>query len=206
MKARTHAWTGVLAGAALSPTIGLSLEEAAVFTGACAGAALVPDLDMPRSTIGRALGPISYGLAWIVNKVSGGHRAGTHSLVGIALAAAAAWGAQQVEGAAAFLLVWLLFALAIRGSTKTAWTLLRTAATALAAVVAVSAGWVEALPWAVAVGAAAHVAGDCLTDRGCPLLWPYQARYGLPLMTTGGWVEPLVRWGCIGATVALVVT
>jgi membrane-bound metal-dependent hydrolase YbcI (DUF457 family) len=205
----THAASGaavwLAAAPALDAAVGLSGLQVATGAVLCAGAALLPDLDMPNSTIGRALGPVSFGLAWILARATGGHRGGTHSLLGVAAFTAAAAGAAAVGGAIAGLLVWLLLALAVRGSTRTGWTLLRTFGTGLVAVLVVTQGWTAGLPWVVGLGAAAHVVGDCLTDRGCPLLWPVsRARYGVPLVTTRGWFEPVVRWGCVAACVALV--
>lgn len=212
MMGRTHLASGVAAWLAVSPAVdaavGLSTGQVAAGAALCAGAAMAPDLDMPRSSIGRVYGPVSYGLAWIIARLSGGHRGGTHSLLGIAAATALAWWAAGVGGAFVWLLVWLLLGVAIRGSTRSMWVVVRmfTMAVVTTVVLAADLAVAEVLPYAVAVGAAAHVAGDCLTDRGCPLLWPYRRRFGMPLVTTKGWFEPLIRWGCIGATVALVVT
>lgn len=212
MMGRTHAWSGVAAWLAVSPvldtTAGLSAPQIAAGAALTAGAAMLPDLDQHGSTVGRVYGPITYGLAWIVNRVSGGHRGGTHSLVGVAVTTALAWWAADVGGAALWLLTWLLLGVAVRGSTGSMWVFLRVLAMGLLTSVALAADLAvaEVLPYAVALGVVAHIVGDCLTDHGCPLLWPYRRRYGVPLVTTKGWFEPLVRWACIGATVALVVT
>lgn len=45
-----------------------------------AGAALVPDIDNPNSTAANAGGPITRGIAYVTNVLSGGHRQGTHQL------------------------------------------------------------------------------------------------------------------------------
>jgi inner membrane protein len=49
---------------------------------------------------------------------------------------------------------------------------------------AVAAAWVGA--WA------AHLAADCLTPEGCPLLWPVGRRFSLRLVRTGGLLETWV--------------
>jgi len=36
------------------------------------------------------------------------------------------------------------------------------------------------LGFAIAAGCLAHVIGDCLTERGCPVLWPIKTRWLLP--------------------------
>ena len=82
---RTHAASGSLAFAAaapLLPTLGVQLSAVGVV--AASGAALLPDLDHPGSTAARALGPATGALARLVAAASGGHRQGTHSLVGVA--------------------------------------------------------------------------------------------------------------------------
>ena len=49
------------------------------------------------------------------------------------------------------------------------------------------------LPWAVAVGVAAHLLGDMLTREGVPLLWPVATRrFRIASLSTGGTVEQLL--------------
>ena len=49
------------------------------------------------------------------------------------------------------------------------------------------------LPWAVAVGVAAHLLGDILTREGVPLLWPVSTRrFRLASLSTGGGAERLL--------------
>src|SRR4051812_31579494 len=87
---RTHAVSGGLAFAAsapLLPAVGVHLGAVGLLFGvvAAAGAALLPDLDHLGSSVARALGPVSSALARVVAVASGGHRQGTHSLVGVAV-------------------------------------------------------------------------------------------------------------------------
>ena len=50
------------------------------------------------------------------------------------------------------------------------------------------------LPFAITLGWAAHIAGDCLTQHGVGLLWPYtRRRYKLASINTGGGVELALR-------------
>jgi len=59
-----------------------------------------------------------------------------------------------------------------------------------------------AVTGAVAVGwVLGHIGADCLTDRGCALLWPLtRERFGLGLMTTGEFGErvfALLMWPAV---------
>ncbi len=59
--------------------------------GLTAAYALAPDIDQCGSTSARSLGFVTEALAWVIRKVSGGHRHGTHSLVGVGTFTAVAW-------------------------------------------------------------------------------------------------------------------
>jgi membrane-bound metal-dependent hydrolase YbcI (DUF457 family) len=205
----SHATSGALAWVCLATTVppallDVQLEPRDVIVGAavCAGAALLPDLDHHDSTVANFLGPPSELAARIVGWAAGGHRRGTHSFLFVALAGAAAllgeslWGRPFVLG-----VVFAMLALALQGLRLCppgpglrAW-----------GSIALQAGigtWVVArylpgvpgwLPYAVALGCLAHIAGDCLTDRGCPLFWPSRRRYALPIIdSTGNNVETMV--------------
>ena len=91
MLARDHALSGALVFTAVAPVLhvsGPAVLAGAVFT---AGAATVPDIDEQGSTISRTLGFFTETVSWIVHKVSGGHRKGTHSILGVAVFTLAAW-------------------------------------------------------------------------------------------------------------------
>src|SRR5690348_3710651 len=85
MMGRTHAWTGAAAGAAIAWGMNLGPIPTVVAVAVCAGSALLPDLDHPDSTAARCAGPISQLFAALVCWLAGGHRRGTHSLVGDAI-------------------------------------------------------------------------------------------------------------------------
>src|SRR5580692_11764933 len=93
MLGREHALSGAVAFAALAPVLHATGRDLAAGVVLTAGAALLPDIDEPRSTIGREGGFLTMALAWVVHRVSGGHRKGTHSLLGAALFTAMAWAA-----------------------------------------------------------------------------------------------------------------
>ena len=56
-----------------------------VTTLACAGAGMLPDIDHHNGSIANSIPPISRWVARIVGAVSGGHRKGTHSILGLAV-------------------------------------------------------------------------------------------------------------------------
>ena len=84
--ALTGTYTVHLADTTLPVGLGLMpVGDPGVITGAliCAGAALLPDMDHPGGTVARSLPPLSTWLARGVSRLGGGHRRGTHSLVGL---------------------------------------------------------------------------------------------------------------------------
>ena len=199
---RTHAASGGLAFAASAPLLsGLGVDLSvglAVGVVAAAGAALLPDLDHPSSTVARALGPLSGALARMVAAVSGGHRQGTHSLVGVAAFTALAVLADQAGIPGRTVVAVLLLVLASAGLhlRLARPPFLHVAVCALVGFVLVAAcpmvsGGV--MPVAVAVGAAMHLVGDALTREGIPVLWPFRHdRFRLATLTTGGLAERLL--------------
>jgi membrane-bound metal-dependent hydrolase YbcI (DUF457 family) len=169
-----------------------------------AGAACLPDLDHPSATPARSFGPTSWLLAKAVCAVSGGHRHATHSLVGLGVFTGEAWWSTHRGGWPLVVLLTLLAGLACRAllprgrdrKWKLDWA--DVASTVTAAV----AGWVawqivgsgmdlRVVPWAVAVGCAAHIAGDALTEQGVPLAWPSLRYYRVGSINTNSVVE---RW------------
>ena len=55
-----------------------------MFTGLTAGAAVLPDIDHPNSTLAHCFGFLTKSFAWLIGKVSGGHRHLTHAILGVA--------------------------------------------------------------------------------------------------------------------------
>ncbi|MGH3327170.1 MAG: metal-dependent hydrolase [Streptomycetales bacterium] len=206
MLGHSHATSGACAWAATAPTllpyVGLypGPRDIVVGTLVCAGAALVPDLDHHDSTIADFLGPPSELAARIVSFIFRGHRNGTHSLLFVLLAGAVTLAGVSHLGRG-FLLgtVLMLLALALRalhlhppGRGLRVWgTIMAQAAVATWGVAQYLPGAPDWLPYAVALGCAVHIAGDCLTPRGCPLLWPVSRhRFEIPVIPrTGGPVE-----------------
>lgn len=209
MLGHSHAVGGALAWAATAPLlpqyagIAVGPRDLLVGTLVTAGAALVPDLDHHDSTIANFLGPPSELAARVMSFLSGGHRKGTHSFFFVGLAGVATWAGVEYVGRWFVLgTVFVLLALAIKAlhlcppgdGAKVYGTV---------GLMALAGTWTTAtflpgawdwLPYAMAVGCLAHIAADCLTDRGCPLLWPLsRTRIALPLISrTGNLVETWV--------------
>lgn len=171
-----------------------------------AGAALLPDLDHHNGTIAGAFGPISKALCRIVAAVSGGHRHATHSLIGAAVFTAAAWAATRNVWALG-VVVWLCIGLAVRALWKrpknrpngrfdyrdVAGLIHAVAAAVLAALLVSSIDAAGVVPWAVGIGYLTHLAGDAMTEKGIPLVWPSMRRYRVATIDTGKSVERVIR-------------
>lgn len=207
MMGRTHAMAGAVAGVAVLPVLdrfgvdvnGWSLVVATV---AAAGGAMLPDFDHPNATVAHTLGPVTKAVARVVGTVTGGHRNGTHSILGCLLLAAVTWAVTLAGPLATGLWLAFLFAVAMAAlgvpvTTNRRWHAIICLA---AAVVLVPLGVlthvpVGALPWAVGLGAFAHVATDSPTKQGVPLLWPVsRVRFRIANVTTGGPFDTGLYW------------
>jgi membrane-bound metal-dependent hydrolase YbcI (DUF457 family) len=189
-----HALSGALAFAATAPLLNVTGAHLAAAMALTAGAAVLPDLDEPGSTIARTFGFLTGAFAWVIHRISGGHRKGTHSLLGVVLLTLASLGAGAWQASThptsphpgpwwhlipVAVILGLLFAAGLRalyigGHHGDA------AGIAIAALV-IWKSWDLALvtPWHVpliavclALGMLAHIAGDMITHYGCPLLYP----------------------------------
>lgn len=211
MLGRSHVATGA-AGflAAVAPAYALtgnalSPGEVACGTLVAAGAALLPDLDHPKATVSRAMGPFSWFASRAISKLAGGHRNGTHSLLALALvgggaAAVATTGSLVGAFLLCFLCVSLVARLFLDGFNDVTSAIV--AAVVSAGLLAVTPNF-DWLPIAVAGGYALHLAGDAITKQGVPLAWPLsKSRFRFGLVRTGGTLE---RYISIGAGVAVAV-
>jgi membrane-bound metal-dependent hydrolase YbcI (DUF457 family) len=113
--------------------------------------------------------------------VSGGHRHGTHSLIGVAAFTGAAWLAcafrHDWAGRIALGVILAAGLAAAADAVRPGPATFEGIAGIAAAVAMVWTGYGLALiPLAAATGAATHIFGDCLTRSGCPLLWPATMR------------------------------
>ena len=198
MRGYSHALSGAVTGAAAGELVlHLPLTGTLTLSAFTAGWATWNDLDQCGSCAARSLGFASEAVAWVVRKLSGGHRHLTHSALGVAIFTALAWAAchyrHSVPGRivlGAFLLLGIAAGLgALRLGGHHADVLALAASAAI-----VWTGWGLALvPLATGLGMATHICGDMLTVEGCPVFDPLTSRhFGLPRpvgFTTGTWRE-----------------
>jgi membrane-bound metal-dependent hydrolase YbcI (DUF457 family) len=198
----THCLSGLVAGAAVG-TLALHLQAPplALFVTVTAAYALANDLDACGSTEARSFGFVTGAFAWFVRLVSGGHRHGTHSALGVAAFTAVAW------LACLFRHTWpgvIVLGIILAVGFASALDALRIGghagnliACAGAALMCFTGYGLALVPLAAAVGASVHLLGDSLTRCGVPLAWPFTMReFHLtprPLwFTTGRWPEHLI--------------
>lgn len=198
MMGRTHALTGILGGIGVTYAITLSVPGAIVGTALCAGAALVPDIDHKDSTITKTFGPVTKIASVIVRHASGGHRWGTHSILGIAaIGAIAQYGVMHRHEIIPAGILCFLMALSLAGAIRLfgipGWFDDLAPIPVVIGIVGFTSVPLDMVPFALMLGCAIHVAGDLVTKGGCPLLWPFsRKRYKLDLFKTDGFTERYV--------------
>ena len=132
--------------------------------------------------------------------VSGGHRNGTHSFVGLAAFTGLAAHLTNVGGLPLGLFLSFLFALAVAALRVTmvratvGHTLLCLLMGAMLTRGAVLDSFpVGVVPWAVAIGVTVHLLGDMATVQGCPLFWPFwRHRFNYAALSTNHFTERFV--------------
>lgn len=143
-----------------------------VTTLACAGAGMFPDADHRKGTIAHSIPPFSNLVTAFIATISGGHRKGTHSIIGVVAFWAIAYFSQSLthNGIPWFSLALTAFAggLALRvfkapggwlGAIALGYLAWQTESLAL-------------VPWAIFCGCVMHIIGDLITTRGVNILWP----------------------------------
>lgn len=188
-----HAISGTAGALALAGTTGVSLGaidvgsgmSLASFAAMVTGAALLPDADHHNATIAHSLpklGPLpspSEIICRMIGKISGGHRHGTHSIIGIAAFVALAMLLGQLRYGG------LAIGAAIMGFVLTSFALKALKLSGPFSVLPwglslAVAGFVMKefdtdpfmLPLAVSLGCAIHIVGDMATTDMCPILYP----------------------------------
>lgn len=218
MMGYSHAVTGTAGWLAVTSTSGAALgvydpgSATIILAGSvlCAGAAMAPDADHGQASIAHSLPPVTKWMAEGIGTVSGGHRHGTHSFVGIAVFILFTWlmsfWVMDVEGRTVALGSGLIAVFLVAFATKT-FGLHRSIGTGVAGdILGTAAGpWIVALgtagvatyylderwswlPICMALGTFIHVLGDGLTVQGVPWLWPWNPKPPRWVRTT-----PLLR-------------
>jgi inner membrane protein len=130
---------------------------------------LTPDIDNARSTLGQKLGFISKEIMHHF-----GHRTIMHSLIGLGIFTALAFGAQQLV--VNFLASHLpdKHEVQVIDGSKALWL-------------------------ALVLGYILHLFGDSLTEEGIPIFWPAKWHLGFPPFRSlrfraGSWAEPIAVW------------
>jgi membrane-bound metal-dependent hydrolase YbcI (DUF457 family) len=177
-------------------------------------AALLPDIDHRKATISRTYGPISVGFSVLVSTLAGGHRRGTHCLLGVTLMTFLAqmgvdarksinWaGVYGLSAGPLFSLFWIFIlamlmilslAAGIRIFRIPGWIDDIAPIPVVIFLVFATDISLDAVPPALALGCLIHIAGDCLTNTGCPIFLPLsQARLKVALFRTNGRMERFV--------------
>ncbi len=194
MMGKAHAATGLAIGAGVGLAVfGVHSPTWMIASVATCGAAILPDIDEPGSSVAHEFGFISHGFSWIINKVSGGHRKLTHSLLGLGIISLV-----LVLLATGPLASAVVFGILAAG----AWRIVVPWFTGLRRLylfVGIGGGYAfyHFHPFSgfllivfLSLGWLTHMAGDFLTSGGIPLLYPSHSRQSLPVFgTTGGKAE-----------------
>lgn len=208
MMGRTHAMTGTLAfgGASLAfafdlvGPVDLSPVGWIMFGVLTTAAALFPDIDHHKATVTKSFGGLTKLVRWVlIRPFFGKHREGTHSIFFAGLVGFGAWLLIKyidLLGCKIGLLVLLSIVTSslIRLFKIKGWLDDVMPIPIWAAMIFLTDIDMTIIPWALALGCLTHIAGDCLTDRGCPILWPLSSqKITLNLFSTGKTGESVVQ-------------
>lgn len=202
MMGGSHAISGAAAWVAVTSTgplmLGLHpLPPQGIILGSviAAGAALLPDFDHHSGTAAYSLPPLTKAMARTIANISGGHRHGTHSILGILVATAIATilslikipvdlpiegysGVINVGSAVVMLFCAALGLKALKLTKGSGWVWPWVYSLGMASTVAVFApdefGW---LTLAVGLGCLVHCLGDMLTVGGWPIFYPLYPKH-----------------------------
>jgi membrane-bound metal-dependent hydrolase YbcI (DUF457 family) len=198
MMGRSHFVSGIVAFEVTAEQMHYTPTQAVIGAVVVSSAALLPDIDHPQATVSRTFGPISRGVSLGIAKLAGGHRRGTHCLLGIGLLAAIAQGCvmnrHSLPGMVVLSVI-LILTLAAGVRVLKIPGLIDDLAPIPVVLVVVCTTSIDltSVPVALAIGCLAHVVGDCLTNSGCPIFWPLSdARLKFGLFRTNGRFERFV--------------
>ena len=180
MQGRTHALSGLVAGAAVAE-FGLhaDLAHTAALAGYTAGMALICDLDSCGGSSARCFGLISGAVSRVVRRISGGHRHFTHSVGGIAVFTGLAWLACRYRhDLGGKIGLALLLTIAVSSGLEALSRRMRSGHLGDLIAVGAAAGaiWqgygLALIPLATLLGCLVHCIADSCTDSGVMWLYP----------------------------------
>lgn len=198
MMGRTHALSGALAFGGVTLAYPMGWQEVLVAGSLAVGASMLPDIDHHGATTTRSMGPVSWLIHKAVGVVFGPHRWGTHSfafvgIVGVGSQVALTYRHTTAGLAVLSLMMALAWISLIRLFRISGWVDDIIPIPASVALVYWYPVDLSTVPVALAFGCLVHTLGDCLTDRGCPVLWPLsKKKYGIDLFTTGKLGESVI--------------
>lgn len=208
MMGPTHAMTGTLAfGCAslawaydlvpFSPGLSDWIIGPILFT----AGALFPDIDHHKATVTKTFGGLTRLVRWLLIKpLFGKHREGTHSIFFAALVGFGSWlMIEHLDLLGCKIGLWVLLSIVtsslIRLFKIKGWKDDVAPLPLWAGVIFLTDIDLKIVPWALAIGCLTHLIGDCMTDRGCPILWPISKdKITLGLYSTGKGGEGVAQW------------
>jgi membrane-bound metal-dependent hydrolase YbcI (DUF457 family) len=198
MMGRSHFVSGIVAFEVTAEQMHYTPTQAVIGAIVVSSAALLPDIDHPQATVSRAVGPISRVVSLGIAKLAGGHRRGTHCLIGIGLLAAIAQGCVvHRHSLLGMIVLSVILILTLAAGVR----ILRIPGLVddLAPIPVVLVGVcmtnidLTTVPVALMIGCLAHSIGDSLTNSGWMPFWPLsEVRIKFGLFKTGGKFEKLV--------------
>ncbi len=188
---------GLAIGTGLGVTIfGLGSPDWLVPSLAVCGASVLPDIDEPDSSVSREFGFASRSFSRAVNKISGGHRKLTHSLLGVGIVLLLLVPISFARDASA-----VMFGLLVATAWRVAIPRVLPFRKATFLLVGIGGGLADyryhpvSNHWFVlfvGLGWLVHMLGDFLTSGGIPLLYPRRDKSSFALFgNTGSWAESI---------------
>jgi membrane-bound metal-dependent hydrolase YbcI (DUF457 family) len=207
MLAKTHMLVGATSFIAATQIVDTPTTPVQLALGmfVAAGAAILPDLDTPGATAARSLGPITQIFSLMIKGLAGGHRRGTHSILGFALFALLIFSVCRIAGDNTLVRV-LLCCIPIGIMSRTITSHVKGW---MSVVVMIGASYLvyqetnTSYTWiivALLVGYASHIVADSMTKDRIMLFYPFsKKKLGLGVFTTGSNAEKAfgVLIGCV---------
>jgi len=192
MMGRTHALCGAFGFGCATLAWSFGFGDLAIGGVLTTAAALFPDIDHHKATITKTFGGLTKIVRWILIKpFFGKHREGTHSIFFAALVGWIAWilihNIQYLGCKIALLVVLSIVTSAlVRLFRIRGWLDDIAPIPVWGGLIFFTDVDLSVVPYALAGGCLIHIIGDCMTDRGCPILWPLsKQKITLGLYSTG---------------------